>query len=297
MKSWRSESSWSRSLLGLAMTTAGLLMVGSQMVGAPRSWNGGRQVAAWVNGVPISEVSHARALRQVEAGTGRPLDVSERKAVLDRLIDEEVLVQRAVDLGVLQSDRDVRKAVSRAMLERVVARAGPYRAGEHEVGAYYAANAARLSGPERIAVAVAQFRNAASEATLARARRAAEAISAGMPFDEAARRFADPPVFSVPSAPLPPQALVRYLGPALAAAARDLEVGDVAGPLATQSGHALIAIRAREPARTPPLSEVEEAIRGELAREAGDRALRDFLASQRRRKRIVLAVDAPEGAG
>jgi len=166
MKPRRSERSWAGSFLGFAMTTAGLLMVGSQMVSAPRSWNGGGQVAAWVNGVPISELSHARALRQVAAGTDRPLDVSERKAVLDRLIDEEVLVQRAVDLGVLQSDRDVRKAVSRAMLERVVAQAGPYRVGEHEVGAYYAANAARLSGPERIAVAVAQFRNAASEATL-----------------------------------------------------------------------------------------------------------------------------------
>jgi hypothetical protein len=213
------------------------------------------------------------------------------------LIEEELLVQRAVELGVLQSDRDVRKAVARAMLERVVEDAGHARAGSREVARHYADHGARFAAPDRTAVAVAVFRDRDGEGdALDRALEAKAAVAAGVTFEVAVEGLADPPAIPVPSVALTQRALAKYVGPAVARAAGTLAIGQVAGPFATAGEQVLIIVRDREPARVPALEDVEEQIRAELAREAANRAVREFLAERRRRARVVLASHAPREA-
>jgi hypothetical protein len=275
----------------------GMGLVSGQIVEHRGRWGAIQGVAALVNGAAIEGSAYAYALDRARAITGREPGAAERAAILDRLIEEELLVQRAIELGVLQSDREVRKTVARAMLERVVESAGRYRAGSREVARYYAAHAARFAVPERTVVTVAAFRDRdrAGDA-LDRALEVKGTIAAGVPFEVAIRALADPPTIPVPSIALTERALAMYVGPVVARAVGKVAVGEVGGPFASPAGHMLITVRDREPSRTPALDDVEEQIRAELAREAADRTARQFFFERRRRTQVVLASNAPQEA-
>lgn len=79
---------------------------------------------AWVNDRPISKASYENALRAVAGdrkdGTLRA-DDSER--VLQRLIDQELLIDRAVELGLHERDPQIRNQLATAMIDFLVRRA------------------------------------------------------------------------------------------------------------------------------------------------------------------------------
>ena len=87
----------------------------------------------------------------------------------------------------------------------------------------------------------------------------------------------DPQVAPVPRAHLPASKLREYLGPTATHAALRLSVGEVGNPVRSSVGYHVIQIVDREPGRRPPLAEIEEAVRAEWVRRAGDRALREYL--------------------
>ena len=66
-------------------------------------------------------------------------------------------------------------------------------------------------------------------------------------------------------------------GPRILRAVAALGVGEVSEPLPFAGGFRVLRLVEREPDREPSLAEVEETVRAEWRRRAGDRALRDYL--------------------
>jgi len=63
----------------------------------------------------VLRADYDRALSSLEA-QGRPVDVAARRRLRDRLVDEELLVQYGVELGLVGSDPRVRSTLSAAVL-------------------------------------------------------------------------------------------------------------------------------------------------------------------------------------
>src|SRR5438552_17670178 len=76
---------------------------------------------ASVNGKPIREEDYARAVALVEHDKRAEITDEDRVRVLDRLIEEELLIQRGIAVGLVDSDRAVRKAITQAMLASIAA--------------------------------------------------------------------------------------------------------------------------------------------------------------------------------
>ena len=76
---------------------------------------------ARVNGVPIRTQEYQRAVAAVDADRRTPLDEADRRYVLDRLIDEELLVQYGMSLGLARSDRRIRSDFVSAVIAAQVA--------------------------------------------------------------------------------------------------------------------------------------------------------------------------------
>src|SRR5262245_15749646 len=87
--------------LGPALATFDLLTVGDALTPTPEG-------VASVNGTAIREEDYERALAAFASDRRSPVEAGDRRHVLDRLIDEELLVQRGLDLGFSRSDRRVR---------------------------------------------------------------------------------------------------------------------------------------------------------------------------------------------
>src|SRR5262249_43593601 len=120
-------------MLGVGVTVGLLLAaVGALM---PTTSNFSGNIVAWVNGKAIT--SHDVELVLQRLNHDRAALPEERREALQRLIDQELLVQRGVEIGLLESDRTVRKALVMAMIDAIVADVLAKEPTEEELRAFY----------------------------------------------------------------------------------------------------------------------------------------------------------------
>lgn len=84
-------------------------------IGAPKN------VIATINGAAIETAEYQRALAAIAQDKRNPLSEEDKKRVLRRLVEEELLVQRAIEIGLVERDRSVRNGIVAAMTDHIVA--------------------------------------------------------------------------------------------------------------------------------------------------------------------------------
>jgi len=270
---------------------AGVGLAALGVIGGRAALEADPAAIARVNGVAIGAEEFEQAVARLAADKRDPLDQAERAHVLDRMIEEELLVQRGVELGLLQSDRAVRAALVSALIDSVVADASAAQPGEAELREFYARNSDYFARPARLRVQQIFFR--AGPEALERAEAARARLAAGEDFAAVRQSSGDPDLSGLPDAPLPAGKLRDYLGPSLASAAAELEPGATSRPLTSAEGVHLLRLVAAEDAVAPAFESVREQVAAELRRREGDRALREYLDELRAAAEIALAPDAP----
>jgi hypothetical protein len=248
---------------------------------------------ATVNGAVLRVVDYRRVLAALEGDRRNPVGDEERRFVLERLVDEELLVQRALELGLARSDRMVRSQLVAAMITSVTENAAVEEPDEAALRTFHAEHGEWFAAPGRLRARQLWVRAAparSEDEAQARAAEAAARLRAGEPFEAVATTLGDPLVAPLPDAPLPAAKLVEYAGPgALAALAAEAEPGAVSEPLPHAGGFQVLALVAREDLRHPAFEEVAEQVRAEWRRRAGDEALRRYLTELRERAEIRVA--------
>ncbi|MBI1211847.1 MAG: hypothetical protein GC190_10325 [Alphaproteobacteria bacterium] len=97
--------------------------------------------AARVNGHAIDTDTFQRTLAAFTTNLKRPVTEADRTTVLNRMIDEEVLVQRAIALGLPAQDPTVRKQLVQAMIAQSLAQSAVPDPSDDELKKYIEANA------------------------------------------------------------------------------------------------------------------------------------------------------------
>lgn len=274
--------------IGLGLATFGLLETRDDVSSLEP------ETAARVGERTIRRVDYERVLAGVEDDLRNPIDDAMRRRVLDRMIDEELLVQRALDLGLAAIDRRVRGELTSGLIDSVVSEADAEEPSEREVQRHYEQNLDFFTRPGRLRARTIFFstRRDGSEAGASaeeRARDAAALLAAGESIDAVERRLGDPQVSPPPDALLPPSKLRDYVGPTILKAAMELEVGRVSAPIESGGGLYLVELVDRDPPVVPELTEVEALVRQDLKRRRGDEALRQYL--DRLRSQTPVAVN------
>ena len=245
---------------------------------------------AVVNGARIEEADYRRGVEALAADKRSPLSQADRAHVLRRMIEEELLIQRGVSIGLLGSDRGVRAAIASAMIDSILADVAGESPTERELRAFHAENLAYFALPARVRVEALYF---AGPDAPERAGAALAALRAGEPIEGVRERLGDRDLVALPDALLPATKLRDYLGPSVTAAALRLAPGQPSEPISTPDGYYLLRVREREGVRERSFEELRPQLEAEYARRAGDRALRGYLEDLRREADLWLAPDAP----
>ena len=242
---------------------------------------------ARVDGQAIPRADYERAIAALASDLRRPLEFADREQVVERLVDELLLVEHGLERELVQRDPYLRTQVARAVLDRLQAQIQTGAAlSEAELRDHYAAAGGRFARVGRIELETLYL--GPSEQT--RAQALASEWAAGAEHAELLAR-ADAPVLELPAAALTPDKLRDYLGPEVAAVALTLAPGEVSEVLALAGGLWILRVVAREPGQLPPFAEVRELVAADLERERSDRALRELLDELRAHSEIEVAWD------
>ena len=285
-------------LLGLG-AAVGLLMATYGIIGPDRGPDPAMppDAVATVNGEVLRRDAYERLLAGFASDSRNPIDDDIRRHVLDRMIEEELLVQRALGLGLAEVDRRVRANLTSSLIDSVVSGAEEREPSAEELRKFYREEAAFFVQPGRYHVDQILFRIPYGDegtAALRRAETAAAALKAGEPFAQVAERLGDDPISPLPSTLLPAMKLREYLGPTALEAVLKLESGEVSPPVRSGVGvHLLRLLDLQEPL-SPPFEAIENQIRSEYIRRSGDRALRDYLDQLREESDVVIALSDQE---
>lgn len=264
----------------------GVLLAGADIVQRePNTEELGGDVIARVEGRPIVRADVARGVAALATDRREGARDEDPMRVLDRLIDEELLIQRALELGLAERDRRVRADLAAAMIDVIVSRAREEaQPDEPTLAAFYEAEAGYFRRTDRLRVEHVFFRT--GESARQRAEAAAESLAAGR---ELGSIEADRPALPLRRGWLSASDLTQALGPSAAEIVAGLGEDEVSEPLATAEGVHVVRVVERGGGGLPPLSENRDVVLAEYRRRAGERALRAFLDERRGVVRVARA--------
>lgn len=250
-------------------------------------------VVAEVNGKSISRAQLETALGLLARDRERSATGEERRHVLERLIDEELLFQRGMELGLVESDRKLRGDLVSAVVAAATAGAEAAAPSEADLRAFHEANRPMFTTPVPLRVAqvfVATATRGEDKASVLAAK-AAERLRAGEDLTEVRAELGDPPAVEIPDAFVPPSKLRDYVGPTAAAAALAAEVGVVLDPRLSGDGYRVLVVLERAPGQADTFEARRSDVLAEFRRRAAEQALRDTLSTLRAQADLAIAAD------
>jgi hypothetical protein len=211
-------------------------------------------VAARVNGRPIDTDNVNRTVTGLDAR-----DTRTRHAVLSRMIDEELLVQHALDTGAAETNPEVRAALVRSAISRVNTEAAAEPLTEQELERFFQAHRDSYAMPSRFEVTPLYFTK--------------DDLTTQAPFD-------------FPTRPVSARTLTTYFGPTAADVVDQLTPGQTSAPLRYGDGFVKFSLTGKVAGRIPALADIHDLVLADALRERQERALEALLSSLHHSARI-----------
>jgi hypothetical protein len=245
-------------------------------IGTPRlEW--ADRPAAIVNGVPIPREALARAVLALEGDSRNPVTAEREREVLERLIEEELLVQHGVELGLAETDFAARRALVQSVLALAAAESAGAAPSEATLRQFYRDNAGFFAAAPRFAATIVFLREGGAPERIAAVR---EALARERAVE------GDPTAIPMPRAALSESEWARLIGPEAAAAAARLQPGEVSPPVPASGGLYLIRVDSFVAAPAPPYEAVAAQVETEWRRRQGEAAVRAYVERLKRSARI-----------
>ena len=188
-----------------------------------------------------------------------PLTAEQQQQILDRLIDEELLVQHGLSLGLVQHDQRLRGQLVSEVLFTTTASQTDAQQDDDALESFYAEHPGLFVPP-------AQLR-----------------VKAWILAADGTRKEFLPPV---PNTLLPLGKLQAYLGPELVNVAMTLPVLQDSAPISSNGQRVILQVQELQLARVPPFAQMREQVRREVRRRNDEKAVQALLDELERRYRV-----------
>jgi len=240
--------------------------------------------AARVNGVVITMLEFETAAQGAQNDRRNALGPDEATRVLDTLINEELLAQEAVRLGLVSSDGEVRSAAVRGVMRLILSDLASVEPSESELRAFYDEYPELFTRPGQVWVRHLEIA-ATHEVEVAAI---ADALREGESFSDIRSAFPNVSSRPVPDRLLRAEDLSQYLGGRLTELALAASEGTVMGPLVLGERAHFLWVVEREDGERPSFAAVREDLIAEWRRRAEETAVQEYIDRIRARSSIEI---------
>lgn len=256
-----------------------------------------RGAVAVVDGVLILQADYDLELRRIVERERRAPTARDKQAAVQRLVDDELLLARGIELGMVRADAPTRRALLGAVFASERAAAVTRAPSAEEIERAYREAGDALQQPGKLRLRQLSYRvlnRDTSAATHARAADAVRRLRAGEPFEQvrvATAAYAGPDPLSDRLVSV--AELREQLGPVALAAALALQPGQVSEVLGSGPQLRVLLLLERGEPELPPLQEIRAQVQRMAQQQAADRAFAARIAELRKDASIRVAERLP----
>jgi parvulin-like peptidyl-prolyl isomerase len=234
-------SHFSKSVMRIVLALIGLILI---LVGSNTRFNLTNyppDTLVTVNGYPITKSALRNAEKRIQSNSSDPMNPDDRELLLQRLIDDELMLQHAEDLGIFTTDPGIRKLLVRSSVDSIIEDSRSKPISDEQLRTFYEDHKSVFQRPSRLQLKVASFSNPEM------AKDTRELIKKEVPFELALAETKTGELINIPSSLLPEHVLRRYLGSKLTAVALSLSENQISSPITIDEFTYLIYLLAKEP--------------------------------------------------
>lgn len=248
-------------------------------------------VVVVVNGQPLTAEA---VLDSVRGEPPNPVTSRWVDAAIEHAVVDELLFQRAHELGLDRRDAVLRGRVMQILREVAEEEAALEPVTESEVRAHYDEDPSRFSTNASVRFEEIYVQGA-SDVVPERLTKAREKVLAGGVFDALKTEVGDPPPFEFPQTERTPIHVIRRrYGEAVAQALLDAPLKTLSAPIRGPSGYHIFRVLEREDPRPRPFQEVRALLEADLRERRRRRAVVDWTQRLREEALVERASGATE---
>ena len=232
----------------------------------------------WVARIGDIEISREKYLLQLEGlnlDKRVPLKEEDRAFVLERMIEEELLIQRAKDLGMFSTNTMIRGAIVQQMINMIISENSLDIVSTSQLKEFYEENKGFFTSADRLRLKQIYFSDEKGGA-LERAQNAYLYLVQGNNLDVIDSK-SDESALEVPNTLMTLSKVREYIGPSLMQLAKMLKPGEFTSPKKVIGGYKIIVLLERRDASPPDFKEIRDRVKSEYQKRKDDKALRDYL--------------------
>lgn len=224
-----------------------------------------------VNGYALTESALDGAIRKLRARPSQPSMLDDRGVILQRLIDDELLLQQSKNLGLLTADPGIRKLLVRSAINDLIADSQSQFATDEQLKRFYGTHQSIFKTPKRIALELASF------STLTDAQVAYNKVAKGTSLFDAVAELQTGEMIELPLSLLPEHMLRRYLGASLTSKLMTINNHQLLPPFVLGDTAYAVNVVAVIPEQLKPFEEARTEINSEFQSRLRQQALSDSL--------------------
>ena len=233
----------------------------------------------WIAKIENTKISKARFNLQIQAFASdkrSPLSQEDRDFVLERMIEEELLILRAKDLGLLSTNTMVRGTIVQQMINSIISGNNIVDIKENDLRNFYNDNKSFFTSADRLRVRQLYFSDSDKNKASEKAEEVFLYLLEGGDFTSASK-MSDSSAMKLPDTLITLGKLREYLGPSLTKVAQNMKPGEFTDPKRVINGYKILFLIDRVDAPIPEFSSIKDQVRSEFMKRRDDLALRNYL--------------------
>jgi len=228
-------------------------------------------IAATVNGVVIEKQKLNTAISLIAGDRREAITEKDERLALDRIIEEELLVQHAFDNGFISVDENIRKTVVRSVVDSIVEQSNTLIPDDRTLKEFYKNHQAIFSIDEQVRIIVFNSENI-DDANRAKTIWEDQKNEASVfnSIDSIGK-------WDLPNGYIPIMTLPRLIGPNLATIVKELQISEVSSAIKTAPGYSIVVLIDKKEKQVFEFEDIKDIVIQEYRRRSRDEILSNLL--------------------